>query len=124
MSTIIASNISDGTTSVASTYVVNGSAKAWVNFNGTGTVAIRDSLNVSSITDNGSAHYSITVASALGNANYTVTAMSQDGGYGNFVAFSGSVAPTATDIRIYNFSSQSSTADGPRICLSYQGDLA
>jgi hypothetical protein len=51
MSTIIASNISDGTTSVASTYVVNGSAKAWVNFNGTGTVAIRDSLNVGSITD-------------------------------------------------------------------------
>jgi hypothetical protein len=47
MSTIIASNISDGTTSVASTYVVNGSAKAWVNFNGTGTVAIRDSLMLS-----------------------------------------------------------------------------
>ena len=70
MSTIIASNISDGTTSVASTYVVNGSAKAWVNFNGTGTVAIRDSLNVSSITDNGTGTYTVNFTTAMQDANY------------------------------------------------------
>jgi hypothetical protein len=72
MSTIIASNISDGTTSVASTYVVNGSAKAWVNFNGTGTVAIRDSLNVGSITDNGTGHYTCNFTAAMSDANYSV----------------------------------------------------
>jgi hypothetical protein len=70
MSTIIASNISDGTTSVASTYVVNGSAKAWVNFNGTGTVAIRDSLNVGSITDNGTGDYTSNFTAAMSDANY------------------------------------------------------
>jgi hypothetical protein len=73
MSTIIASNISDGTTSVASTYVVNGSAKAWVNFNGTGTIAARDSFNVASLTDNGTGDYSCNFSSAMGNANYAPT---------------------------------------------------
>jgi len=74
MSTIIASNISDGTTSVPSTYVVNGSAKAWVNFNGTSTVAIRDSLNVGSITDVGTGQYRVNFTNAMPDANYSVIA--------------------------------------------------
>ena len=74
MSTIIASNISDGTTSVPSTYVVNGSAKAWVNFNGTGTVPIRGSLNVGSITDNGTGNFTINFTNSLADANYCLTA--------------------------------------------------
>lgn len=45
---------------------------AWVNFNGTGTVAIRDAFNVSSITDNAVADYTLNFANALGNANYAV----------------------------------------------------
>ena len=73
MSTIIAANISDGTTSVASTYVVNGSAKAWVNFNGIGTVAIRDSMNATSLTDSGAGVYAVNFTSAMGNTNYCPT---------------------------------------------------
>ncbi|MGY1417443.1 hypothetical protein [Pseudomonas aeruginosa] len=45
-------------------------ARAWVNFNGTGTVAIRSSHNVSSITDNGTGDYTVNLASAMPNANY------------------------------------------------------
>ena len=45
-------------------------AKAWVNFNGTGTVAIRDDFNVSSITDNGTGDYTINFSTAMPNANY------------------------------------------------------
>ncbi|KRA05370.1 hypothetical protein ASD74_02420 [Rhizobium sp. Root564] len=45
---------------------------AWVNFNGTGTVAIRASKNVSSITDNGTGDYTINFATALPSANYAV----------------------------------------------------
>ena len=44
---------------------------AWVNFNGTGTVAIRDSYNVSSITDNGAGDYTINFATAMADANYS-----------------------------------------------------
>ena len=45
--------------------------KAWVNFNGTGTVAIRASFNVSSITDNGTGDYTVNFATALADANYS-----------------------------------------------------
>jgi hypothetical protein len=45
-------------------------AKAWVNFNGTGVVAIRDSFNVTSITDNGVGDYTINFTTAMANANY------------------------------------------------------
>jgi hypothetical protein len=48
-------------------------AKAWVNFNGTGTVAIRASGNVSSITDNGTGDYTVNFTTALTDANYVAT---------------------------------------------------
>jgi hypothetical protein len=43
---------------------------AWVNFNGEGTVAIRDSENVSSITDDGTGEYIINFSNAMDNTNY------------------------------------------------------
>jgi hypothetical protein len=49
--------------------------KAWVNFNGTGTVAIRDQFNVSSITDNGVGDYTVNFTSAMGSSNYSVSAI-------------------------------------------------
>jgi hypothetical protein len=72
MSTLVAQTISNGTVSTSSANVIQGSAKAWVNFNGTGTVAIRASYNVSSITDNGTGDYTINFTNALPDANYSV----------------------------------------------------
>jgi hypothetical protein len=46
--------------------------RAWVNFNGTGTVAIRASFNVSSITDNGVSDYTINFTNAMPDANYAI----------------------------------------------------
>ena len=46
-------------------------ARAWVNFNGTSTVAIRDSGNVSSITDNGTGDYTVNFTTAMPDANYS-----------------------------------------------------
>ena len=51
--------------------VVNGTAKAWVNFNGTGTVAIRRAFNVSSITDNGTGDYTVNFTTAMVDADYS-----------------------------------------------------
>jgi hypothetical protein len=48
-------------------------AKAWVNFNGTGTVAIRASGNVSSITDNAIGDFTVNFTTAMVDANYSVT---------------------------------------------------
>tara|TARA_R110002153_G_scaffold227876_1_gene380610 strand:+ start:503 stop:904 length:402 start_codon:yes stop_codon:yes gene_type:complete len=48
-------------------------ATAWVNFNGQGTVAIRDSYNVSSITDGGTGRYTANFTTAMTNANYSAS---------------------------------------------------
>ena len=56
--------------SVATAY----GCRAWVNFNGTGTVAIRASGNVSSITDNATGDYTVNFTTALADANYAVVA--------------------------------------------------
>lgn len=53
--------------------------KAWVNFNGTGTVAIRASFNVSSITDNGTGDYTVNFTNPLADANYAAVASTQGG---------------------------------------------
>ena len=72
MSTLEVSNLNDGTTTVATTFVTNGSAKAWMNMTGTGTIAINDSLNVSSATDIGTGNYQIFYTSNMANVNYCV----------------------------------------------------
>ena len=78
MSTIKTNTLQNvaGTLSVPVDTVVQGSAKAWVNFNGTGTVAIRAAFNVSSITDNGTGDYTVNFTNALVDANYSVTGSS------------------------------------------------
>jgi hypothetical protein len=84
MSTLRVNTIQDSTGS--SSPAINGLAKAWVNFNGTGTVAIRASLNVSSITDNGTGDYSLNFGTALSDANYAVCSiMSNSQAVGNSV---------------------------------------
>jgi hypothetical protein len=50
--------------------------RAWVNFNGTGTVAIRASGNVSSITDNGTGDYTVNFTTAMPDADYVVVVSS------------------------------------------------
>lgn len=66
--------------------------KAWVNFNGTGTVAIRASYNVSSITDRGTGQYTINFTSSLTDANYALTVTVGEGSSTG----KGTRAPTST----------------------------
>ena len=66
---ITAAKLSGAQTGTAPIY----GARAWVNFNGTGTVAIRASGNVSSITDNGVGDYTVNFATAMPDANYSLT---------------------------------------------------
>jgi hypothetical protein len=85
MSTLKVATIQDtsGNNSSTPAQVAEGRAKAWVNFNGTGTVAIRDDFNVSSITDNGTGDYKLNFTTAMLNTNYAVV-----GGGGNGATFS------------------------------------
>jgi hypothetical protein len=77
--------------------------RAWVNFNGTGTVAIRASGNVSSITDNGTGTYTVNFTTAMPDANFAIVA--QGGGT------SGGRA-----LRIDNPTNITTTTAGPLLC--------
>jgi hypothetical protein len=79
--------------------------RAWVNFNGTGTVAIRASGNVSSITDNGAGDYTVNFTTALSDANYAVSlGFSADGSFNAFgyTQSAGRIptAPTTSAVRV------------------------
>ena len=125
MSSIITSNISDGTTSVPTGYVVNGSAKAWVNFNGTGAIATSDSLNVSSLTDTDVGRYSINFSTAFSNANYCGVASATIGGTNNSNR-SSAVGPVSGTSAYCNswVDNTGSFSDVEVICATVQGDLA
>lgn len=73
MSTLRTNTLQDaaGGSSVPMATVAAGTAKAWVNFNGTGTVAIRAAFNVSSITDNGTGDYTVNFTTSMTDANYS-----------------------------------------------------
>jgi uncharacterized protein (AIM24 family) len=58
--------------------VVAYGVRAWVNFNGTGTVAIRASGNVSSITDNGTGDYTVNFTTSMPDANFSVAAIATE----------------------------------------------
>jgi hypothetical protein len=70
LSEIRANTVSDAAGTGPVTLTGQYAAKAWVNFNGTGTVAIRQSGNVSSITDNGTGNYTVNFTTAMVDANY------------------------------------------------------
>jgi hypothetical protein len=74
--------------------------RAWVNFNGTGTVAIRASFNVSSITDNGTGQYRITFQNALPDANYSLAAMPSGSGTGQILVDNGVINSAYVEIRV------------------------
>jgi hypothetical protein len=75
LTTLKTTNISNssGSSTITSDNLISGSCKAWVNFNGTGTVAIRASFNVSSITDVGVGDYRINFTNAMSDTNYAIT---------------------------------------------------
>jgi hypothetical protein len=75
--TIIVDTINSSVASTPPVFQANGTevgtlCRAWVNFNGTGTVAIRASFNVSSITDNGTGDYTVNFTNAMPDANYSL----------------------------------------------------
>ena len=121
-----------GNNSIATSFVAGGSAKSFINFNGTGTPAIRKSFNVSSLDDNGTGLFDVNFSSAMGDVNYTLT-----GGTGNsasanelfMFAFAGNnatpQAPTTSNyaVKIAN-PAGTAFADAPFTMATVHGDLA
>jgi hypothetical protein len=94
--------------SIADAKLSGTTCKAWVNFNGTGTVAIRASFNVSSITDNGTGDYTVNFTTALADANYGVSGVAVRTTDETFIGRYGA-APTTTAVRFSTFNRSAGT---------------
>lgn len=125
MSTLKVNTLTDtaATKSVPIEDVVNGVARAWVNFNGTtntgGNCDIRASYNVTDVDDNGTGDYTVNFTNAMPDANYCVvfggTKSDAEARGGNFFAIDVNQlgtgnAPTTTGVRVR--SAEGSTASG------------
>jgi len=110
--------------SVDTDYLANGVNKVWVNFDGTGTIAVKDSFNVSGITDDGTGNYTITIANDMVNAFYCSNLTSQAGAtaYGFSTGNNTQTASALTGI--FTIQHGGSTQDVSHLSASINGDLA
>lgn len=107
--------------SVATAY----GCRAWVNFNGTGTVAIRASGNVSSITDNGTGDYTVNFTTAMSDANYSTLATTNQNAVGNATNISVGIPDNSaallystTQVRLLAKFSTSTAFDATQVCVA------
>tara|TARA_R100000231_G_scaffold28977_2_gene25772 strand:+ start:474 stop:857 length:384 start_codon:yes stop_codon:yes gene_type:complete len=107
---------------------VEGLAKSWSNFNGTSTPALRDSFNLSSISDDAAGKYTLSYTSAMGNTNYSIGGMgSRDVGESTskLIIYDAddTFTASATQLRFISRSDDSST-DNTHGFTQTHGDLA
>jgi hypothetical protein len=106
---------------IADSKLTGTTCKAWVNFNGTGTVAIRASYNVSSVTDNGVGNYTINFTEALADANYSASITGNATPIGG-LAFVRHVTFNSTGHQVYFFgnypSGAASASDNANVTVS------
>lgn len=125
MSTLNVSNITDGTTTVGTSYVVNGSAKAWLDYNQSGPT-IEASLNTSSVTDEATGKFVQTFSNAMGSVNYSMVGMAR--GY-HLIEDTDNAAKTATSFKVrswyvINTSGGRANLDSHSNSVATFGDLA
>ena len=119
---VFAGHAADSTTR---TNLEQGLAKAWVNFNGTSTLSVRDSLNIDSVTDNGTGNYTNNFSSAFAAETYNTTTS----GGGNLIYLDTSYGYT-TSAKTFRSAYPSNTSgsitvtDGNDVNASHHGDLA
>ena len=109
-------NVTDGTTTVGTSYVVNGSAKAFSTYNQT-TVSAESNFNISSLTDVSAGLMRNNFSSSMSNATYNV--ITSAGSYNHSYA-----TRNASFVDTENFSGAGSLTDGARNSVAINGDLA
>jgi len=99
--TNISTSISGNTITITNTAAGGGgeTIDGWIQFNGTGVIAIQDSYNVTSITDNGTGKYTITWDTDFANDDYAVCVTSGPSGLSGFVSFVQTIATDNVQIR-------------------------
>ena len=119
-STADAINVTDGSTTAS---LQKGLGKIFINFNGESTVATRDSINVSSLDDDGTGEYGINYSSNMDNTTYFPSGMAEEDGKVTIVAGAYSTN-FATNLLNIKCKTGGSTIDREVISVTIHGDLA
>ncbi len=109
------------------TNMQQGLTKSWCNFNGTGTIATRDSFNEASLTDNGTGSYNVNFTNNMGSANYSTTAgvnYDSSGSTGSSVNPDRGNSTTALTFIEVRDAAQTADRDREHILVTVHGDLA
>jgi len=107
------------------TNLQQGLIKSWVNMNGTGTIANRDSFNTSSSpVDNATGDYTLIMTSPMGNVNYAQTCGAGDVDHGAKINIAFTDANTTTNMRIRLAAAVSGNGDSSIVTNHVAGDLA
>ena len=105
-------------------YVVNGSLKQWINMDGSGTVSVRDSLNNTSITDNGTGNYALSHTNSFSSVNYAPVLGTGNTGIRAYPDLADSATVGASSYGIISSNESGNLVDA-RICTGHAaGDLA
>ena len=111
--------------SVDTQFVVNGSAKSWASATiSSNTHTLQDSLNVSSLTDDGAGRTDIVFSSNMSNANYSATSMCAISGDELFAHFGAGSLVLTNEFRCQTTTDANSTTDYDKLCATVHGDLA
>lgn len=118
MSELRANTISDAAGTGPVTLTGQYAAKAWVNFNGTGTVAIRESGNVSSITDNGTGNYTVNFTNAITDANFSAVASGSTGSITTSIRNATTGTGTTTTVPVGMRDTTNTQQDAALMCVA------
>ena len=115
--------VSDGGNVTQNT--VQSLGKAWALLDGTSTIALQDSFNIASVSDEGTGDYIFTVSNAFSSANFSCTANGRQSESPAWTAMTSSVGATATTtVRITSRNTSNTATDQKQLHTQFMGDLA
>ena len=122
MSTITVTNIK--ATGETASRAVSGVAGLGINFDGTGTISTRDSVNVASIADNGTGEYTVNNTNNFAKANYFTVVSSSNNGMSNTDSMGNPFGATTSLFKVGTNNNSGTATDRSHIACIITGDLA
>jgi len=122
--TLLTTAVAKSEGGAVTTNIAQGLLKSWIRFNGSGTIAINDNFNCSSITDNATGVYTMTMQTAMANINYSQTCGAGDVDHGAKINIAFSSANTTTAMKIRLAADVGGNGDSSIVTNHVAGDLA
>ena len=112
--------------SLDTSYVFNGSAKAWVNFDGTaGSIANADNFNSSGLTDHGTGNYTASWTNSMSSTNYSVSGIGGDNSVTTPIGmYSHNSTPSTDSFKVICTNASGSATDHKYVSILAHGDVA